>query len=453
MKIKTQHRCTACGYVSPVWAGKCPQCNEWNTFEEFVVQASRNAKAPLLKEVEAERLIDVREDSSTRIITSMEEFNRCLGGGLVRDSVTILTARPGAGKSTLLLELVKDLADKGVDCVYISGEESKSQIKARARRIMDEIPKNIWILSTNSMDQALTSIRKIKPAVVILDSIQTFQLSQYEQRPGSPTQTIECANAIVEVAKDKEHPTAVLMVGHVTKSDEMAGLRTLEHLVDTVLYLEGESDEELRVLVATKNRFGRTGEIGLFRMGEEGMKEVVNPYEYFITQRGEPVAGSAISMIKEGSRLIAIEVEALVASSYTPYPIRIGDSLRKDQLNTLISILEQRGGLKLYDKNVVLKTTGGLRLTEQAVNLTIMMAIVSSFLNKPVGANTAFIAEVGLTGELKRVAQLDSRIRELDRLGYQKVYVAAGSKRESLKTENIEILERQTVNEVIKEVF
>lgn len=295
-------------------------------------------------------------------------------------------------------------------------------------------------------------MEKIDPQVVFLDSIQTVYLSEYTQRAGSPTQTIECANAFVNACKNPMKPKAGIMIGHMTKQDTLAGLMTLEHLVDTVMYLEGESDTPLRVLRTTKNRFGYTGEIGLFSMSEEGLKQVTNPSEYFLTSRDKPVEGSALSVIKEGSRILTVEVESLVSQSFTPYPIRIGDSIKKDQLNTLISILEQRAGINLYDKNVILKTTGGLRLNEQSVNLSIMMSIVSSVLKVGISPKTVFIAEVGLTGELKRVPQIENRIAELDRMGFEKVYIAKGS-RNTKGLKNIQVIEFDNINQVIKDLF
>lgn len=447
-KERQQYECAECGYLSPKWEGRCSRCGNWNTFVAVESAPSKRRKN-FSRENRAERLADVTITASERLEISIGEFNRVIGGGFVKDSVTILTARPGAGKSTLLLELAKDFADGGISSLYLSGEESESQIKARAERIMTEIPKNIWILSTNSLDDGLAAVEELKPEIVFLDSIQTFELEAFEQRQGSPTQTVECVNALVETAKSGDRPIAVMMVGHVTKSDEMAGLRTLEHLVDTVLYLEGEADEELRVLMSTKNRFGPTGEIGLFRMDETGIKEIVDPSEHFVTKRREPAPGSAVAMVKEGSRLIAVEVESLVSASSTPYPVRIGDSLRKDQLNTLLSILEERAGIPLHDKNVILKTTGGLRLAEQSVNLAIIMSVVSSILRKGIDERTVFIAEVGLTGELKSVSRINQRIRELDRIGYKKVYVASGQRIDFEGLERIQVIQKTTLSEVI----
>ncbi|EHR35856.1 DNA repair protein RadA [Helcococcus kunzii] len=454
MKLKTIYRCTECGAEHIAWAGKCSSCGSWNTLVEEVVEKNPKSKSQTLNRVskKSNRLKSVSSDTSERILTGINEFDRTIGGGIVQDSVSILTAKPGAGKSTLLLEISYNLAKSGKKILYISGEESESQIKNRANRIMDDIPEDIYIISTNSMDLAIEEIKDINPDVIFLDSIQTLALSEYSQRPGTPTQTIECANAIVDICKDSNNPKAAILVGHMTKSGEMAGLMTLEHLVDTVLVLENQDDTQLRVLRTTKNRFGYTGEIGLFDMVESGLKEVLNPSEYFITPRQKPVEGSALAVIKEGSRILTVEVESLVSPSFTPYPIRIGDSLRKDQLNTLISILEQRVGFGLYDKNVILKTTGGLKLSEQAVNLAIIMSIVSSLKKIGIDNHTVFIAEVGLTGELKRVPDIEKRLLELDRLGFTKAYIAKGNYDLS-KLQNLEVKQLYNINEVIKDVF
>ncbi len=455
MKKKTVYKCTNCGYEAIKWSGVCQQCGMWNSMEEVEIDTKKKATVSKGKRATPIRLSEINVDTSQRIVTSIDEFNRVLGGGIVKDSVTILSARPGAGKSTLLLQISNDVAKKGYKVLYASGEESESQIRNRSHRILADIPDNIWILSDISMNNVLKSIEVIDPDLIIIDSIQTFVLEELDSRAGSPTQTIECASALVDVAKDKNRPRAIIMVGHMTKADEMAGLRTLEHLVDTVIYLEGESDEQLRTLISTKNRFGRTGEIGLFSMEEEGLFPIDNPSEYFTTKRdaGELVPGTALSVMKEGSRQLIIEVESLVSQSYTPYPSRIGECLRKDQLNTLISILEQRGGINLYDKNVVIKVTGGLRLREQAANLAVIMSIASSVFKKGIRGDTAFIADVGLTGELKKVPSMDTRIKELDRMAFKKVIIPKYSLKQKLELNNIEIVEFRYLYEVIEYIF
>lgn len=450
-KIKKAYQCTNCGHSQGVWAGQCPSCKKWGSLVEVVVKEEKNQNI-IFEENKAKKLKSIEVNRDLRIKSSYKEFDRVMGDGLIRDSVSILTARPGAGKSTLLLQLSKSYADMGLKVLYVSGEESESQIKSRADRIMAKLPENVWILSTNSMDQAISEIKKIDADIVFLDSIQTFSLREFDNKQGSPTQTIEVANKAVEIAKDPKKKRAIIMIGHMTKANEMAGLRTLEHLVDTVLILDGESDEDLRVLTTSKNRFGRTGEIGLFSMTEDGLLEISNPSQYFISQRDNDVEGSAIAVTKEASRLLEVEIESLVSKSFLPYPQRIGDSLRKDELNTLISILQERAGLNLFDYNVIIKTTGGLKLSEPSVNLAIMVSIASSFLKKSVSDKTVFIAEVGLTGELKKVPQIRQRLKELERLGYEKCFIAKNSLDIS-EFKSLKVIELANIREVLEVLF
>lgn len=451
-KVKKVYECGECGHRQAVWAGQCPSCKSWGSLREVTVKEDKNKNEEILPDKNAKKLDEVVTDKSLRIKSSYEEFDRVVGGGLVRDSVSILTARPGAGKSTLLLQLSKSYGDLGYKVIYISGEESESQIKSRADRIMDNLSDNIWILSTNSMDLAIKEAQRVDADIVFLDSIQTFSLIEFDNKAGSPTQTIEVANKAVELAKDGPKKRALIMIGHMTKKGEMAGLRTLEHLVDTVMILDGQSEEDLRVLTTSKNRFGRTGEIGLFSMREEGLVEIKDPSLYFITEREKPVEGSAIAVVKEGSRLLEVEIESLVSKSFTPYPQRIGDSLRRDDLNTLISILEERAGLNLYDLNVIIKTTGGLKLSEPSVNLAIMVSIASSMLKVPIKEKTVFIAEVGLTGELKRVPSIRQRLKEIERLGYKKAYVARGSAKQE-DFDSLELVQLSSIGDIIRDVF
>lgn len=401
------------------------------------------------------RLAEVETDGSQRLLTGIAEFDRVMGGGIVRDSVTIITSPPGGGKSTLALMAASALAKQGFRVLYASGEESDSQIKSRADRILGKIEQNIWILADTSMDRVLDAITDTDADLIILDSIQTFSLAEFlPSRAGNPTQTMECASALVQTAKDKARPRAALMIGQMNKSDEIAGLRALEHLVDAVLVLEGEGADELRCLVATKNRFGSTGEMGFFTMTEQGVDSIENPSEYFVTKRkkGENVSGSAIAVLREGSRPVIAEVESLVSTSFTPYPSRISETMKKDTLNTLLSILEQRGGIKLYDKNVVVKTTGGLFLKEQAANLAVLMSIASSVYDKPIPSDWAFIADVGLTGELKRVPAMEARVRELDRMGFSRVFIPRGGLRGSVP-EKTEVVECRFLSELLRGVF
>lgn len=451
--------CSNCGYESAKWIGKCHNCNTWNSFDEKTVVAKKNStttKNTITKKKSIQKLAEVTSSKSDRIITGISEFDRVMGGGIVKDSITIITARPGAGKSTLLLQVADSIAQKGNKVIYASGEESDSQIKNRADRILDKIHNNIWVVQETRMNNVVHAVNEIDPDLLIIDSIQTFTIDEFlPARAGSPTQTMECANELLRIAKDDTKPRAVIIVGQMTKADELAGLRALEHLVDTVLIIEDNSDEELRGLISSKNRFGSTGETGFFQMSEKGMVSIDNPSEFFMTKReeGEVVSGSTLTVIKEGSRAIITEVESLVSKTFTPYPTRIGETLGKDKLNTLISILEQRGGINLYDKNVIIKTIGGMKIREQGINLAVIMSIVSSVKEMGIQSNVAFIADVGLTGELKKVPSLESRIRELARMGFKKVYVAKDSFSKEVNFENIQVITVKTLNEVIRDVF
>lgn len=458
MKKRIIHICEECGYESIGYIGKCPGCNAWGSLKETEIQEKKVAGKSTAKRVEKKpikRLQDIVSTNSDRIVTTINEFNRVMGGGIVKDSITILAAKPGAGKSTLLLQVANDLAMLDYKVLYATGEESESQIKNRADRIIKKVHGNVWVMSDNSMDNVLETIEEVDPDLIIIDSIQTFTLAEFSSsRAGSPTQTMECANALVDIGKSQNRPRAIIMIGQMTKEDEIAGVRALEHLVDSVLIIEGESGEELRTLLTTKNRYGSTGEMGFFYITDKGMVSIDNPSEYFMTSREQDniMPGSSITVVREGTRPIILEIESLVSESFTPYPSRISECLKREQLNTLVSILEQRGGIKLYDKNVVIKTTGGIKLKEQASNLSVIMSIVSSVKHKGILNDTVFIADVGLTGELKRVPSLEVRLKELDRMGYKCAYVAPNSGK-GIKTNKLKIIELETLKDVINHVF
>ncbi len=456
-KKKNVYICSSCGFEHPKWQGSCNNCREWNTLIEDVVGGpSEQKQITVKKNVSIKRLTETISQNSDRIVTSYNEFNRVMGGGIVRDSLTIITAVPGAGKSTLLLQISNDVASKGCKVLYASGEESESQIKRRAERILpNHIHEEVWVYSDNSLNHVLGCIEEVDPDLIIIDSIQTFVLDEYPSRPGSPTQTMECATALLKVAKDSSRPRAVMMVGQMTKDNELAGLRALEHLVDTVLILEGEEGEELKTLYSSKNRFAGTGEIGFFIMEETGLSPVDNPSEFFMTQRAdhEMVSGSALTVVKEGTRAIILEIESLVSQTFMPYPSRIAECLKKDHVNTLISIMEQRAEILMHDKNVVVKTTGGMKLKEQSSNLAAIMSIVSSVKNIGIPNDTVFIADIGLTGELKKVPTLEMRIREIERMGFKKVYVASNGLKPTTTFKTIQVIPCKTLSQVIHSVF
>ena len=435
-KRKEIYRCAVCGYETSKWAGQCPECRAWNQMklvEEVAVGGlgASSEKEPRIRKPEhISRLTDVTYDIGQRMSTGIGELDRVLGGGLIADSMTILAARPGAGKSTLLLQAAQRIAEQGYSVLYASGEESESQLRRRAERLLHQIHERIYVLSTSSMNEVLGAIEAIDA-------------------------TMECTSALLTVAKNPKRPRAVFLTGQLTKEDELAGVRSLEHMVDTVLYMEAEGEEELRILSATKNRFGSTGEMGFFLMEEQGLVPIENPSEYFMTHREQPVTGSALTVIKEGTRPVIAEVESLVSQSYTPYPSRIAECMRKDQLNTLVSILEQRGRLPLYDKNVVLKSTGGLKLSQPSANLAVIVSIASSALDRPLPPQSIFIGDVGLTGELKRIPSMESRLREAQRMGFQKAYIPKDSVREEQRVhfKSLQIEEREYLHSLLREVL
>lgn len=453
-KDKKVYICKDCGSHSPKWMGKCNDCGAWNTYEEKIVKASviKSTSSRMLTTTNPTKLRAIVQSNSDRIVTGVSEFDRVMGGGIVRDSISIISAPPGMGKSTLLLQLANALSLKGYKILYASGEESNSQIKNRADRTVKEIADNFWVVSDTKLDEILQHIETVDADLIILDSIQTFTLEEYSSsRAGSPTQVIECATALKDKAKNPERPRAVFLVGQMTKADEMAGPRILEHLVDTVLYIEGEDGEELKHLISKKNRYGDTSESGLFRMSEIGMEEISDPSEFFMTKREELVPGSALAVIKDGTRPIVVEIESLVSKSFTPYPSRLSECFaRKEQLGTLISILEERGGVGLYDKNVIIKSTGGLKLTETSVNLAVVMSIASSALNHGISTDTVFIGELGLTGELKKVPSLEQRLKEVDRMGFKKAYIPMNCLKTGVKFKNIKVIPCKKLIDVIQ---
>jgi len=461
MKEKVIYKCSNCGNTSSKWMGVCAKCGEYNTFNEEMVKAESKNKSNTNRALKPSRVLRLKSAQSGedgRIITGIKEFDRVVGGGLIKDSVTILTSPPGGGKSTLALAISNAAASIGLNVLYASGEESESQIKARADRILNDIHNNVWLMADNSMDNVITAAEKTEADLVIVDSIQTFALDEFlPARAGNPTQTMECASELVKLAKGGTKPVAVIIIGQMNKSDELAGLRSLEHLCDTVLIIDGKNEDELRSIMATKNRFGSTGEMGFFAMEENGLVSIDNPSEFFVTARkdNEQVCGSAVTVVREGSRPIIVEVESLVSKSFTPYPQRLGESLKREQLNTLISILEERCGLNLFDKNVVVKAVGGLKLKEPASNMSVLMSIASSFYNKAIPNGFAFIGDVGLTGEIKRVPSTEVRIKELNRMGFKKVYISYDAAKNIKNSEklSIEVCPKKYIREVINDIF
>ena len=454
-KPKTTYRCTSCKNTVSRWAGQCPHCGSWNTIEEFsesVGPATKQAVAKAAnKNVNAIRLRDVQKQETNRIVTEIGEFDRVAGGGLVNDSITIIAGCPGIGKSTILLSLANKMLELGKTVVYASGEESASQIKSRAERLSLNHIDDMYISDTTCMDDVLSLILQVDADFIIADSINTFTLNDHlPSRAGSPTQTVECASALQDCAKRSHKPRAVIMVGQVNKEDELMGMRALEHMVDTVLMLEGDSNDTFRILYTTKNRFGDTGETGFFQMTEHGMIEVKNPSEFFLTDRSEPVIGTSLTVLKEGSRPIVVEIESLVTKSFTAYPSRITETMSRDRVNVLISILEQHCGMTFVDKNVIINAQNNLKLKKSDTSLATLMSVCSSYFKKPLPFNSVYLADVGLTGELKKIPNIDVRLKELDRMGYGDVYVAKDTQIGNYK--NIRVIRCNKIEDVLKSV-
>lgn len=419
----TKYECSECGKIYLNWVGKCTQCGSWNSVsevQETVPSGNLGSVAP------AVRIKNIVRTSNDRIDTGEPEINRMFGGGIVRDSVNIISAPPGAGKSTFATNLCYILCSKGYTVLYASGEESESQIKARADRILKQLPDNMYVLSDpkKRFESVLSAVNEIDPDFIVLDSAQTFTLDRCSpSRSGSPTQVVEVASELVSVCKNANRPRAALIIGQMVKNDELAGPRQLEHLVDAVYYLEGDPYDELRICTSSKNRFGEI-ETVFFNINE-GMKPIDNPSEYLITKRddGTNAVGSAITIIKEGSMPVAVEIESLISKSFTPYPSRIGDGLRRDQLSIVVSLLEQKGKMNFYDKNIILRAMGNIKLQEPSTNLAIATSIASSYYKRPVKAGTIMIGDISLTGELKKVQSIESKIKEAERMGFLEVII------------------------------
>lgn len=463
-KIRTIVKCADCGYESSNDGLRvCPECGGYHM--EKSVQANP-VKSGSLKVgasgiiADAKQMRDIVIGIEDRCMSGIAELDRVMGNGVTRDSVTTLSSPPGMGKSTLLVQAANALAAKGHKVLYVAGEESSSQIKSRANRVVDEIADNFYIIETKSMDVVRETVLELDVDAIIVDSINTMSLEAYAgSRAGTPTQMIECGNAIVELCKYSNKKRIGLVIVQMTKDDEMSGPRSLEHLVDTTLYLEGEDGDDLRMLRSTKNRFGDV-ETGLFLMTESGLEELSNPSEYFVTKRDrkDEIPGVALSAIKEGTRPIVVEIEALITKTSNPYPSRIATCLRKDNLNILLSIITQKMKIDMNTYNVVINTTGGLKLSEPAVNLAIIMSILSlhysgTTQSKIIPGQYIYLAEVGLTGELKKVQGMERRLKEIDRMGYEKVFVAPGSVRNKNDYKNVQIIECKDIAEAAKATF
>jgi DNA repair protein RadA/Sms len=425
-KPQVRFVCQVCGSSQPKWQGKCPDCGEWNTLVETVVQpvapaVARRGMAILTGDAAAPiPLPDIPADGYERIPVQIGEFSRVLGGGIVPGSVILVSGDPGVGKSTLLLQLCAGLAQADKPILYVSGEESPAQIKLRASRLGIETP-NLLVLADTHLESIAAHIEQVQPRLVVVDSVQSIYTDSIPSGAGSVTQVRDCSAYLLRLAKSQGFP--LFLVGHVNKEGAIAGPRVLEHMVDTVLYLEGERFHSYRLLRSIKNRFGSTNEVGVFEMVEHGMAEVRNPSEAFLAERLPNSAGSAIAVTMEGTRPILVEVQALTSSTSFAQPRRTGNGVDFNRLLLLTAVLTKRVRLKLGDQDVFVNVVGGLEVDEPAADLAMAAAIASSVRNRPVAADLALVGEVGLSGELRSVSHLARRLNEAAKLGFTRVLV------------------------------
>ncbi|MDF2668414.1 MAG: repair protein RadA [Paenibacillus sp.] len=449
-KPKTKFTCQECGYESPKWLGKCPGCQAWNSFVEELEAPARarglSSSSTLTKELPIS-IINIESSQENRILTDMTELNRVLGGGIVPGSLVLVGGDPGIGKSTLLLQASFSLTAKRMKVLYISGEESAAQLKLRADRL-HALSEHLFVMCETNMELIDEAIEYTQPDLLIIDSIQTVYHPAVTSAPGSVSQVRECTGHFMRIAKGKG--IATVLVGHVTKEGSIAGPRLLEHMVDCVLYFEGERHHTYRLLRAVKNRFGSTNEIGIFEMNELGLREVTNPSELFIAERPIHVAGSTVVASMEGTRPVLVELQALVSSTNFPSPRRMATGVDYNRLTLIIAVLEKRMGLFLQNQDVYLNVAGGLKLDEPAVDLAVAVAIASSFRDKPVHPYDVVLGEVGLTGEVRGISRVDARVREAQKLGFRRVILPAKSTKGWNPPDGIEIIGVQTVAEALK---
>jgi len=423
MKTKTSYTCSNCGHVSPKWIGKCPECEAWNSFGQTVEDFSRVKSHTRVEAKEIKSLtVEAGDMNAKRIPLSMEEANRVLGGGILEGSITLLTGEPGIGKSTLTIQICDQLANLGKKVLYVSGEESQHQIAGRAQRLGINTDKLLFLAETNS-ETILESIKKIGADFVVIDSVQVLFSHDIPSTSGSISQVRYAAELFMEFAKTTNTP--VLLIGHVTKDGNLAGPRVLEHLVDTVLYLEGDRFHQFRILRSQKNRFGSTNEIGIFEMGEKGLIEVVNPSAQFLEGRQQHAIGSAITVTLEGTRPLLIEVQALANITPFGYPKRTATGYDVNRMQLLISVLQKYAKMNLSNQDVFVNVVGGMKINDPSCDLGVLMAIASSFLQKTIPSDTCYIGEVGLSGEIRTVSQIDKRVKEAKKLGFKNVITPA----------------------------
>ncbi len=451
---KTIFTCQACGFQTPKWMGKCPDCGEWHTLVEEVQQKGPfqpggsagiasfdNEPIP----IDSVKIADV-----SRISTRIEEFDRVLGGGLVPGSMVLIGGDPGIGKSTLMLQVIFGLADQGLDVFYVSGEESIAQLSMRSKRLSTVSP-HIWVVSEINMDAILTMMEAKKPDLIVIDSIQTMFNSDLSSAPGSVSQVRESTMRLMLMAKKTNIP--VFLVGHVTKEGAIAGPRLLEHMVDTVLYFEGDRNHVYRILRAVKNRYGSTNEIGVFEMKEKGLDEVGNPSAVFLSERPTATPGSVVTASIEGTRPILIELQSLVTSSHLATPRRTVLGLDYNRVSLLVAVMEKKLHMQLMGHDIFMNVAGGVKVDEPAADMGIISAVASSFLNTPIADTTVVIGEVGLTGEVRAIGHIETRVVESRKMGFTRCLVPKSNLKRMGGVGEIDIVGVKTVEEAIEVLF
>ncbi len=447
-KTRTQFVCQQCGSTSPKWMGRCTECGEWNTLVETVVESK--ARTPLSRVAprsKPQRLSEVTSDGLERLQLPMPEFSRVLGGGIVPGSLVLVGGDPGIGKSTLLLQVSVLLTKVVGEVLYVSGEESAQQIKMRAQRLGINTDQ-LYLLTETNLDIIVQHIQELAPKMVVVDSIQTVYLDELKSSAGSISQVRECASRLRQVAKGEGIP--IFLVGHVTKAGSIAGPKVLEHIVDTVLYLEGDRFHAYRLLRSVKNRFGATSDVGVFEMGSRGMVEVTNPSEAFLAERLPNAAGSTIAVTLEGTRPLLVEIQALASTTSFGLPRRTANGVDFNRLLLLAAVLTKRVGLRLSDQDIFVNVVGGLKINEPAADLAVATAIASSFKDAPVAADLAIVGEIGLSGELRAVGQLSKRLNEAAKLGFKRCLVPKSFRRQEIASDGIEVIGVRSLKEALQ---
>jgi DNA repair protein RadA/Sms len=447
-KTKSVFVCQNCGAESSKWIGRCPSCREWNTYHEEIITQQASAHIPGYEKRKPELLDNISADERTRKKTGINELDRILGGGIVGGSLILLGGEPGIGKSTLALQLA--LAQKDEKILYISGEESEEQISFRAIRMKDSNP-GCYILSETELESILTHAENLKPGLIIIDSIQTMSTGMLESSAGSVSQVRECAAMLLKYSKVTGIP--VFLIGHITKDGSIAGPKVLEHIVDVVLYFEGDNNYVYRILRSVKNRFGSTSELGIFEMVDSGLKEVGNPSGMFINQHDELLSGISVAATIDGIRPFLIETQALVSSAVYGTPQRSSTGFDIRRLNMLLAVLEKRAGFRLGVKDVFLNLAGGIKVTDPAIDLAIISSVLSSNLDIPIDRGTCFAGETGLSGEIRPVPRIEQRIREAANMGFKKIYISKYHKSPELKKAGIEIIQVGKIEHLVKSLF